>query len=131
MKALVHLYFSYLFDLLFIYVVLLFNGHLTSADALYLILVGHTNISNRTDESIPSVGELELQHVELFAGGKWTPLSCVPRQNVAIIIPYRDREEHLRALLNILHPMIQRQLLQYTIYVVEQVSSLTASPCKS
>ena len=84
-------------------------------------LVGHMNISNQTDDSVPSVGKLELQHSELIAGGKWTPSTCLHRQNVAIIIPYRNREEHLRALLNILHPMMQRQLLQYTIYVVEQV----------
>jgi hypothetical protein len=84
------------------------------------VVVGRMNISNETD-TVPSIGELELQHMELYAGGRWVPQSCVPRQNIAIIIPYRDREEHLRALLSIIHPMLQRQQLQYTIYVVEQV----------
>ena len=40
---------------------------------------------------------------------------------MAIIVPFRDREEHLRAFLNIIHPMLQRQLLQYTVFIAEQV----------
>ena len=71
----------------------------------------------------PSVGELELQHAELDIGGSWEPASCVARHRVAIIVPFRDREEHLQAFLNLIHPMLQRQLLQYTIFVAEQVSN--------
>jgi hypothetical protein len=44
------------------------------------------------------------------------------QNNVAIIIPIRDREEHLKILLNNLHPILHRQNLRYTVYVVEQVS---------
>lgn len=73
----------------------------------------------------PSIGELELQHAELDIGGSWEPSSCIPRHRVAIIVPFRDREEHLRAFLNLIHPMLQRQLLQYTIFVAEQVSRLS------
>jgi len=40
---------------------------------------------------------------------------------VAIIVPFRDREDHLRAFLNIIHAMLQRQLLQYTVFIAEQV----------
>jgi len=69
----------------------------------------------------PQFGELELLHSELSPGGSWTPVSCVPRQRVAVIIPFRDRQLHLRTLLAILHPMLQRQMLHYTIFVVEQV----------
>ena len=70
---------------------------------------------------LPSVGELELQHTELEVGGSWAPVSCIPRHRVAVIVPFRDREEHLRVFLNVIHPMLQRQLLQYTIFVAEQV----------
>jgi N-terminal region of glycosyl transferase group 7 len=98
-----------------------------SAVVYLSFLVGRMNVSNETD-GVLSTGELELQHVELAAGGKWAPNSCMPRQNIAVIIPYRDREEHLRALLSILHPMLQRQQLQYTIYVVEQVCWLSLPP---
>ncbi len=44
------------------------------------------------------------------------------RHKVAVIIPYRDREEHLSLLLYHLHPMLRKQQLDYTVIVVEQVS---------
>ena len=40
---------------------------------------------------------------------------------VAILIPFRKREEHLQILLNNLHPFLYNQQLDYTVYVVEQV----------
>jgi len=70
------------------------------------------------------IGELELRQTELSPGGSWAPRSCQPRHRVAVIIPFRDREEHLRTLLNILHPMLQHQMLHYTIFVIEQVANV-------
>ena len=46
---------------------------------------------------------------------------CKTNDKVAIIVPYRDRDEHLRYFLNHLHPFLQRQQLDYQIYVVEQL----------
>jgi len=69
-----------------------------------------------------SIGQLELRHTELAAGGSWQPTQCVARHRVAVIVPFRHREEHLQAFLNVIHPMLQRQLLQYTVFVAEQVS---------
>jgi len=69
----------------------------------------------------PQFGELELLHADLSPGGSWTPQSCTARHRVAVIIPFRDRQLHLRTLLSVLHPMLQRQMLHYTIFVVEQV----------
>lgn len=37
------------------------------------------------------------------------------------MIPYRDRRQHLLALLHYLHPMLQVQQLNYIVFVVEQV----------
>ena len=54
-------------------------------------------------------------------GGCYTPPNCVPRQRVAILIPYKDREAHLYSLLNYLHPMLQRQQIQYCVFIIEQV----------
>lgn len=54
------------------------------------------------------------------AQGFWRPKSCVARHTVTIVIPYRDRESHLAILLKHLHPLLQRQQLDYTIVVVEQ-----------
>jgi len=86
---------------------------------MLLCLVGRMNVTFQA----PEFGELELQHTELSLGGSWSPTSCVPRHRVAVIIPFRDRQLHLRTLLTILHPMLQRQMLQYTVFVIEQVRS--------
>ncbi|CAG5101905.1 Oidioi.mRNA.OKI2018_I69.chr1.g56.t1.cds [Oikopleura dioica] len=67
---------------------------------------------------IPEWDEIEVG--ETKNGGCWQPSDCAQRQNVAIIIPYKNREEHLRALLNTLHPILQRQNTAYCIYVGEQ-----------
>lgn len=58
---------------------------------------------------------------ESTTGGCWTPKDCRPRQRVAIVIPYKNRAEHLQALLYRLHPMLHRQKTAYCIFVAEQV----------
>lgn len=67
--------------------------------------------------------ELENEHVEM--GGRWSPKKCQARHKLAIIIPYRDRQEHLITLLSYLHPLLQRQQLDYKIYVTEQAGNGT------
>lgn len=79
-------------------------------------LVGRVNVTFE----VPQFGELELLHTELSLGGSWSPRACVPRHRVAVIVPFRDRQLHLRTLLAVLHPMLQRQQLYYTVFVVEQ-----------
>ena len=56
-------------------------------------------------------------------GGEYNPVQCIARQTVAIIIIYRNREEHLKVMLRHIHPFLQRQQAQYRIFVVEEVSS--------
>ena len=53
-------------------------------------------------------------------GGHWFPSKCRADQRVAIIICYRDREQHFKMLLDHLHPFFQQQQLDYTIFVVNQ-----------
>ncbi len=65
--------------------------------------------------------EIIHNNPEVQAGGNWRPEHCMARHKVAVIIPYRDREEHLTILLYYLHPMLQKQQLDYTVFVVEQV----------
>ena len=63
-----------------------------------------------------------LQNVQvLHHGGYYVPSSCKARSRVAILIPYRDREEHLIIFLNHIHPILMRQQITYGIYVIEQV----------
>lgn len=58
-------------------------------------------------------------------GGSFSPRECFSRHRVAIIIPYRDRRRHLEILLFHLHPILQRQQLEYTVFVVEQAGNDT------
>lgn len=66
------------------------------------------------------VEELLRRSPYMRGTGSWTPKNCTALHRVAIIIPYRDRQEHLATLLYTLHPLLQRQLIEYRIYVVEQ-----------
>lgn len=54
-------------------------------------------------------------------GGKWSPRTCTSWQRVAIIVPYRDREMQLNIFLQHMHPFLQAQMLDYQIFIVEQV----------
>jgi len=56
----------------------------------------------------------------LRSGGASKPTECLARTKLAVIIAYRDREEHLKIFLHHMHPIFQRQLLDYRIFVVEQ-----------
>ncbi|XP_062592866.1 beta-1,4-N-acetylgalactosaminyltransferase bre-4-like, partial [Saccostrea cucullata] len=75
-----------------------------------------------TYKSAPPYEELIKLFPLVKPGGRYTPYECISRERVAIIIPFRDREEHLRILLHNLHPILQRQQLDYGIYVIEQIS---------
>lgn len=54
--------------------------------------------------------------------GRWRPAECRPRHRVAIIIPYKNREDNLNYLLTHMHPFLQRQELEYQIFIVEQAN---------
>jgi hypothetical protein len=56
----------------------------------------------------------------LQPGGCWAPTDCEPRAKTAIIVPYKDRELHLKRLLYYLHPFLRRQQIAYCIFVAEQ-----------
>jgi len=57
---------------------------------------------------------------DLRPGGAWSPTDCKARQKVAILVPYRDRPEQLKIFLHHMHPILQRQQLDYRIVVAEQ-----------
>ena len=56
-------------------------------------------------------------------GGLWKPEKCKARKKVAILIPYRKRPEQLQVFLKHMHPVFQRQMLNYRVFVIEQVSA--------
>ncbi|KAL9962614.1 hypothetical protein ACROYT_G031734 [Oculina patagonica] len=61
--------------------------------------------------------ERELNFVK--KGGQWKP-DCVPRTKVAIVVPFRDRHEHLYIFLRHMHQLLRWQMLEYRIFIVEQ-----------
>ncbi|VDM64156.1 unnamed protein product [Angiostrongylus costaricensis] len=65
--------------------------------------------------------ELERRYQYLKPGGHHIPEDCKATTRAAIIVPYRDREAHLKIFLNNMHPFLTRQKLDYSIIVVEQV----------
>ncbi|XP_061182787.1 beta-1,4-N-acetylgalactosaminyltransferase bre-4-like [Saccostrea echinata] len=60
-----------------------------------------------------------------IVGGHWIPTECKPTRRVAIIIPYRDREEHLCILLKNLIPILMAQQTEFRIFVIEQTGNTT------
>lgn len=68
------------------------------------------------------MSEIEGLLPSVQTGGHFRPADCVPEEKIAIIVPYRDRDEHLRLLLRHLHPILMRQnQIEYQFFVVEQV----------
>ncbi|KAI4886771.1 hypothetical protein NFI96_011980 [Prochilodus magdalenae] len=70
------------------------------------------------------------QDPRLSEGGRYTPRECVSLQKVALIIPFRHREEHLKYWLYYLHPILQRQQLDYGVYVIQQDGEETFNRAK-
>ena len=56
----------------------------------------------------------------LEPGGRYKPYACSANHRAAIIIPFRNREEHLLLFLQHMHPFLQRQQIEYGIFIVEQ-----------
>lgn len=85
------------------------------------VAVGPINISL----SAPSYEEMEPEFSNIEVGGTFKPKDCVARHRVAILIPYRNRTEHLKILLYNLHQMLPRQQIDYGIFVIEQVGFIS------
>ena len=64
-------------------------------------------------EEIPSMESMEETYNFLDLGGRFKPKECIARHRVAIIVPYRDRDEHLRTFLFHMHSFLPRQQIDY------------------
>ena len=73
-------------------------------------LVGRL-VVNQTQETWEET-EAALESSDLQPGGLFVP-RCNTDNRVAIIVPYRDRESHLRIFLKHIHPILMRQNLLY------------------
>ncbi|KAI5750175.1 hypothetical protein M8J76_013438 [Diaphorina citri] len=98
-----------------------------SSSIMYFNLTVQRNMDNTSTTGIaqfcpvvPPNLQKELAPLELEPGGSHRPKSCIALFRVAIIVPYRDRKPHLHLLLYNLHPMLVRQQIDYTIFIIEQ-----------
>uniref|UniRef100_A0A182SGI5 Uncharacterized protein n=1 Tax=Anopheles maculatus TaxID=74869 RepID=A0A182SGI5_9DIPT len=75
------------------------------------------------DVSFESLSAVEKRFAsKLQPGGQYVPPDCTARNRVAIIVPYRDREQHLPIFLKNIHSLLMKQQLEYGIYIVEQTA---------
>uniref|UniRef100_A0A3B5QPM2 Beta-1,4-galactosyltransferase n=1 Tax=Xiphophorus maculatus TaxID=8083 RepID=A0A3B5QPM2_XIPMA len=75
----------------------------------------------RVEFNIPvSLEQIKRDNPNILPGGRFRPKDCVALQKVAVIIPFRKRDEHLKFWLYYLHPVLQRQQLDYGVYVINQ-----------
>ena len=56
---------------------------------------------------VPSMEKIEEELSHLQKGGRFQPPGCKARHRVAIIVPYRDREHHLRIFLLNIHRSVE------------------------
>ena len=67
--------------------------------------------------------EERLEGREIGPGGRHQPGTCHQTQRTALVIPYRDRPDHLAVWLSHLHPLLARQQRDYQVFLVEQVDT--------
>ncbi|KAJ8000984.1 hypothetical protein DPEC_G00186110 [Dallia pectoralis] len=91
------------------------------------LLVGPFTVEFSTAVSLESVRK---ENPHLQEGGRYKPDDCIALQKVAVIIPFRYREEHLKFWLHYLHPFLQRQQQDYRVYVVTQHGDGTFNKAK-
>eukprot|EP00795_Rhopilema_esculentum_P015734 gene15734-7029_t len=72
-------------------------------------------------ETTWSALEKELDYIK--NGGFYNPPHCNPAVKTAVIIPYRDREKHLKTFLKHVYPMLTRQNIFFQIFVIEQADA--------
>ncbi|XP_036414444.1 LOW QUALITY PROTEIN: beta-1,4-galactosyltransferase 3 [Colossoma macropomum] len=77
-----------------------------------------------------TLAQIERKNPLVVRGGRYRPPDCDARHRTAIIIPHRSREHHLKFLLYYLHPFLQRQQLNYGIYIIHQAGNYTFNRAK-
>ncbi|XP_029460079.1 beta-1,4-galactosyltransferase 1-like isoform X2 [Rhinatrema bivittatum] len=91
------------------------------------LLVGPLNVEFSKPVDLE---ETKKENPAVRDGGRHTPKDCRALQKVALIIPFRHRDEHLKYWLYYLHPILQRQQLDYGVYVINQDGEETFNRAK-
>ena len=92
--------------------------------AQILGLHGAINVISKP-EQVPEMSELEKLFPEVELGGRYRPPHCTSRHRVAIIVPFRDREDHLRTFLFNLHTLLPRQQLGNMNFIQKNISMIS------
>ncbi|XP_053165870.1 beta-1,4-galactosyltransferase 3-like [Hemicordylus capensis] len=96
------------------------KGTMPSCTLRSPIFVGPLTI---TFDMLPSERTIIDKNPYVQLGGHYSPPHCLARYKIAIIVPHRNREKHLRHFLYYVHPFLQRQQLHYCIYLIHQAGS--------
>ena len=80
-------------------------------------LIGKLSINEEIDVDL---SELNKNYTWVNEGGHFRPTVCQPHYKVAIIVPHRSRERHLRQFLKAIHPLMTRQQADYGVFVIHQ-----------
>ncbi|RUS87392.1 hypothetical protein EGW08_004846 [Elysia chlorotica] len=67
-----------------------------------------------------NISTVESRYPEVEKGGNFRPRECLPLERLAVIIPCRNRTQHLHVLLNNLLRVLIKQRLDFTIFVIDQ-----------
>ena len=93
--------------------------HPTNKPTLHTCLV--SNFIDKRSSLLSNLTDQQLQQtLNVDDGGHFKPDRCSAGQKVAILIPFRDREQHLNELVPYLHFFLTGQLVEYQIFVIEQ-----------
>lgn len=91
-------------------------------DLFLLLSTYHIVGGVEVETSVPAWQTIEDNYPMLQNGGRYQPPDCEARHRVALIIPFRDRNIHLKIFLNNIHSFLMRQQLDYGIFVIDLVS---------
>jgi hypothetical protein len=84
-----------------------------------------TLVSNQNQTEIrqtPFASNITFEYIPYqFQDGMWNPADVISAQRVAILVPLQGRDYNAKAFLLNMHAFARRQLLTYTIILIEQV----------
>lgn len=91
----------------------------------------YTQISNSnqnrtsTTEQTPFAANVTFENIPYYYNdGMWYPIGFISAQRTAIIIPLQGRDYNAKAFILNIHAFARRQLLTYTVLLLEQVSTI-------
>lgn len=100
------------------------SNNITYADIEYFYtkLLISNNTAQRTRQT-SFASNITFEFIPYrYENGLWSPVGIQSLQRTAILVPLQGREFHAKTLLLNLHAFARRQLLTYTVVIIEQVS---------